>query len=394
MNNRHEDGIIGVAIIGAGAIADVHIQAYKHHAARCEVRAVCDLYDEKARQLIDAHGLCHATAYKDYREALARPDIDAVSICLPPSVHAEISIDALRAGKHVLCEKPMAGSLEECDAMLRAAGESGKLLSIVAQNRYKTPNQKVKRLLDEGALGRVLMATVNSLWWRGENYYDIWWRGTWEKESGGCVANHAVHHIDLLQWMLGMPERVLAVLANVGHHNSECEDVGMAVLQYPDKIAQLTASLVTHSEAQELLFQGERASVAVPWRAACSRALPNGFPETDEETLSAIEARYDALPALETEGHPAQIGNFLAAIAGGEPLLIDGAEGRKTIELITAIYESSCKAAFVELPILLDDPFYKKGGIAAQMPHFHEKQRSIENFAATKPITLGRDVGK
>ena len=115
--------------------------------------------------------------------------------------HAPIAIKALRAGKHVICEKPMAGSLEECDQMIKAADENGKLLSIVAQNRYKTPHMKTKQLLDAGAIGPVLFATINSFWWRGENYYDLWWRGTWEKEGGGVLVNQSVHQLDLLLWL-------------------------------------------------------------------------------------------------------------------------------------------------------------------------------------------------
>lgn len=388
-----KDQKLGIAILGAGAIADVHIQAYLAYPELCEVRAVCDTFPEKARELIETRHL-PAKAYADLQEVLELENIDAVSICLPPSMHAKAAVDALAAKKHVLCEKPMAGSLEECDEMIRAAKENGRLLGIVAQNRYKTPHQKVKRLLEEGAIGKVLFTTVNSLWWRGENYYDIWWRGTWEKESGGCVCNHAVHHIDLMQWMLGMPGSVTAVLSNVGHSNSECEDLATAVLRYPQSVVQLTASLVTHSEAQELIFQGEKASISVPWQVAASKPLANGFPEPDEETRKAIEEQYKALPELPVEGHPAQIGNFLRAALGQEELLVDGVQGRNTIELITAIYESSCNQKTVELPLRPDDVFYRKGGIAASMPHFHEKSKSIDNFAKTKPISLGRDVGR
>lgn len=384
---------IGIAILGAGAIAEVHIKAYQAYPELCEVRAVCDLFPQKAEELINRWGI-PAKAYKDYREALQREDIDAVSICLPPSAHPAVAMDALDAGKHVLTEKPMAGSLEECDAMIAAAEKSGKLLGAVAQNRYKTPHQKLKRLLEENAIGPIRFATVNSLWWRGENYYDIWWRGTWEKETGGCVTNHAVHHIDLLQWMLGMPRSVSAVISNVGHSNSECEDVAVAVLRYPETLVQLTASIVNHNEAQEILFHGEKASVGVPWQVTASKAQPNGFPEPDEETREKIQKRYDELPELKTEGHPAEIENFLRSIRGEETLLIDGRQGRNTIELIAAIYKSAYTGREVELPLSEDDVFYRKGGLASVMPHFHEKKKSIDNFAPSKPITLGRDVGK
>lgn len=278
--------------------------------------------------------------------------------------------------------------------MIKAAEDNNRILSVVAQNRYKTPNQKVKALLDEGAVGQVVSATVNSLWWRGENYYDIWWRGTWEGETGGCLANHAVHHIDLMQWMLGMPDTVNAFISNVAHSNSECEDLAAAILRYPDKVVQLNASLVNHSEEQALLFHGRRASISVPWQVTASKAQPNGFPEKDVDTEAEIKKRYDALPELPVEGHPAQIKNFLRAILGQEQLLIDGVQGRNTIELLAAIYKSAFTGHQVILPILPDDEFYKKGGIAAKMPHFHEKQKSIESFGDVKPITLGRDVGK
>lgn len=382
-----------VILVGAGAIAAVHADAYRMFPNECRIVAVCDPFAEKAEGLIRDKKL-DAKAYADYHKAFAECGAQAVSICVPPALHTQTAIDALDAGLHVLCEKPMANSLEECDAMIAAARRSGRLLSIVAQNRFKTPNQKVKTLLAQGAAGRPLFVTVNSLWWRGQNYYDLWWRGTWERESGGCVANHAVHHIDLLLWMMGMPRRVTAVLANVGHDNSQCEDVGTAVLEYPKALAQLTASLVTHDEEQEMIFQCERGRLSVPWKPAASKALPNGFPQPDADACAALQKAYDALPALALEGHPAQIHNFLSAVRGTQPLAVDGAQGRAAIELIGAIYKAACTHAPVELPFEPDDPFAKKGGIAANMPHFHEKVRSVDNFEKSPPITLGRNVGQ
>jgi predicted dehydrogenase len=358
------------------------------------VRAVCDLYLDKAQSLIERKELRHADAQGDIEEVLRRDDIDAVSICLPPDVHASTAVRALQAGKHVLVEKPMATSLQECDAMIEAARASGKILSPVAQNRFKTPNGRVKAMIDSGVAGRVLYAVVNSLWWRGGNYYDIWWRGTWEKECGGCFTSHAVHHIDLLLWMLGKPEKVTAVTANVGHENSECEDLGVAILEYPGMLAQVSASLVTHDEEQEMIFQTERGRLSVPWKTASARALPNGFPEEDPEGRDFLQNYYDGLPVLETEGHPAQIDAFLSAIAGSDvPSLVTGREGRDAIELIMAIYRSSVTRAPVTLPLLPDDPFYRRETMTAAMPRFHRKTRSVENFTSSD-INLGRDVGR
>ena len=389
-----ENKKIGIGIIGAGAVAPAHIAGYLAYPELCEIRAVCNSTVEKAEKLIAENGLDAASAVSDYRELLAMPEIEAVSICLPPSMHAQVTVDALRAGKHVLCEKPMAGSLEECDAMLRAAFESGKLLSIVAQNRYKTPYWKMKQLIDKGALGAPRFAKVDSLWWRGENYYDIWWRGTWEKENGGCFMSHAVHHIDLAQWLFGMPESVSAFVTNVGHHNSECEDFGVAVFSYEGMITEFTASLVTHSEGQEISVQGEKAGVSVPWGVWANTPLSNGFPEKNGAAIEEIQKMYDELPELEKEGHTAQIGNFLRAISGEETLLIDGLQGRNTIELITAVYKASCTHTPVTLPIKEEDVFYGKGGAAAAMPHFFEKTKSVAEVKLDRPISYGRDVGK
>lgn len=385
---------IGIAIIGAGAIAEVHIKAYLAFPELCEIRAVCDIFTDKADKLIETYGL-NARSYADYKDAVASGCIDAVSICLPPSVHAEVAIYNLNAGMHVLCEKPLAPSLEECDEMISAAAKNGKVLCSVAQNRFKTPNMKVKKMLEEGDIGKVLFSTINSLWWRGENYYDIWWRGTWEKESGGCVMSHAVHHIDLMLWMLGMPESLSANIANLCHFNSEVEDSAEVFFRYKDKsIAQLNVSLVHHNELQSLSFQGEKGVLEVPFNTWASKALPNGFPEQDEEQTESLRKRYSELPELEIEGHPALMGNFLNAVLKKENLLTDGNQGRNAIEIITAIYKSSCTGSPVTLPISKDDPFYAKGSFAKLMPHFYEKTKSVDNFKETKPITLGRDVGR
>ena len=158
-------------------------------------------------------------------------------------------------------------------------------------------------------------------------------------------------------------------------------------------MVQMTATILTHSEDQEMIFHGKKASIAVPWRVSACKAMPNGFPEPDNEVRDAVQKQYDELPELEVEGHPAQIGNFLRAIAGEEKLLVDGREARNTMELITAIYKSACFGRSVRLPLPVNDVFYRRGGIAAVMPHFHEKTRSVENVTGSKPITLGRDVG-
>ncbi|PKL06452.1 MAG: oxidoreductase [Spirochaetae bacterium HGW-Spirochaetae-9] len=382
----------GIGIIGSGAIASVHVESYERYAAECEVKAVCDTFKAKAEDLIAGKAL-NAAAYDDYKKLLSDPAVEAVSICLPPSTHASVTIDALKAGKHVLVEKPMASSLEECDLMIEAARASGKVLAVVSQNRYKTPVAKLKTMLDEGAIGKVVYASFDSLWWRGQVYYDLWWRGTWAQESGGSFMSHAVHYLDLMHMIFGMPATVSATITNINHDNSECEDLGFVVFNYGDKIVHFTSSLVSHGERQSITVEGEKGSIGVPWTVSACSPLPNGFPKENEEAKAALEHRYREIPDLPAEGHDAQIANFLRAIEGKEPPAVDGLEGRRTMELIVAIYKSSTMGGPVSLPIASTDAFYRKETMIASMPKFHEKKKSVDNFSESK-ITLGRDLGR
>lgn len=384
---------LGVAIIGTGAIADVHIDAYLKFEENCEIRILCDVFRDKAQKMKEMKRLNTTEVLEDWHDILEREDIDIISLCLPPSQHVEAAVAMLSAKKHVLVEKPMALSLADCDAIIDAAKENNVFVSVVSQNRYKIPTMKVKELIDKQVAGRVLTTAVNSLWWRGENYYDIWWRGKWANESGGCMMSHAVHHVDLLQWMVGMPEKVTAIIANHGHSNSECEDIAVAILQYPHMTAQLTASLLAHDEEQEMVFQTEKARLSIPWKLAASMPLENGFPVENTELIQDIQTKYDALPELKLEGHEAQIKNFLDAVKGEAPLLVDGNEGRKAIELVMAVYKSAYTQRTVTLPITPDDDFYHREKILELMPHFNEKTYSKDNYKENI-ITLGRNVGK
>ncbi|TVQ35476.1 MAG: gfo/Idh/MocA family oxidoreductase, partial [Spirochaetaceae bacterium] len=330
--------------------------------------------------------------YSDYREALARPDVDLVSVCLPPSLHAETAVAALQAGKHVLLEKPMAPSLAECDAILQAAAQAGKMVSVVSQNRFQTSMIRLKEVLDSGLAGRVVHGAVNSYWWRGQSYYDLWWRGTWESEGGGCTINHAVHHADLLLWMMGMPQRVFSFFANLNHGNSETEDFSTSLLSYAGgTVAQLTASLVHHGEEQEMIFQGEKARVSFPWKVKASLSRDNGFPENDPQTEAALQQLYESTASLTREGHPAQIENMLDSIDQQTEPLVDGAAGRRTVELITGIYKSACSGAVVDFPIDPQDPFYRGQTMLPLLPRFNRKRRSVSDFKSDS-ITLGRQA--
>jgi predicted dehydrogenase len=376
--------MINVAIIGTGNISAQHIDGYLAFPDRCKITHLVDIFPEKADKKNSDRNL-GAKVSASHKEILDAPDIDLVSVCTPPFCHAEITVDFLNAGKNVLVEKPMAASLEECDAMIAACEKSGKVFSVIAQNRFRDPISGLKKVLDSRLIGKVVHAQVESLWWRGHSYYDLWWRGTWEKEGGGCTLNHAVHHIDMLCWMLGLPKKVSAVISNASHDNAEVEDISAAILQYEGglcakgALAQITSSVIHHGEEQQLVFQGEKARVSAPWRVAANIAQVNGFPAPEQNTalIKQLEDYYASLPKLAHTLHEGQIDDVLSAIETGSKPMIGGEDGRRTIELIAAIYKAGTEQRTVELPMQKNDPFYTVKGIMEKVPRFYQKTASV-----------------
>lgn len=373
--------MIQVAIIGTGNISHAHIRAYLLFPQRCRIAALVDIIPGKAQKVKEQYHL-DCEVYERHEDILPRKDIDLADICTPPYVHASIAINCLHSGKNVVCEKPMAASLEECDAVLKARDESGKLLSIIAQNRFRAPIRDLKALLDSGIAGKVRCAEIDSFWFRGHSYYDLWWRGTWEKEGGGCTLNHAVHHIDMLGWMMGLPDRVTSVLANTGHDNAEVEDLSVSVMEYPGALATVTASVVHHAEEQRLVFQCEKAKLSAPYDCFASVPQPNGFPlrTPDADFEAQVKAFLASLPPLPYEMHEGQLENVLTALETGSEPAITGEDGRRTIEIITAIYKAGAEHAPATTPLSKDDPFYTVEGIRAHVPHFYEKKASVADF--------------
>lgn len=381
------------AIVGAGAIASVQAEDLLALNDLCEIVAVYDRHIEKAQALVKNLKL-QAQCFSDYEMMLSKVDIDCVTICLSPALHCEYTCKALRKHIHVICEKPMAMSLEQCDLMIDTAKDYDCKLAVICQNRYKIAHMRLKELVNRQALGKVNQVTVNSLWWRGNSYYDIFWRGTWESEGGGCLLSHGTHHLDLLLWLFGSPKSISAFMCNLDHKNSECEDYVTAILRYANgMIANLTVSIVNHGEEQEIVVQGQRAKLSVPFAISANYALENGFPAADEKTKEELTCLYNSLPVCDLEGHRAQLRHFIKAVNGEEVLETTGECGRDVIEVIMGIYKSAVEKREISLPINKDDAFYSHQSRARLMPHFHEKTVSIQSFK-TQKITLGRDVGK
>lgn len=381
--------MIRVAVVGTGNISRAHISAWLAFPDRCKIVAMVDIYPEKAEAKAREYGI-DCDIYDAHEKILDRTDIDLVDICTPPYVHAQIAINSLQNGKNVLVEKPMAASLEECDQMLAAAEKSGKRLSSIAQNRFRDPIARLKTVLDSGMVGPVKHVEVDSFWWRGHCYYDLWWRGLWSKEGGGCTLNHAVHQIDMLGWMMDLPQEVTAVMANVAHDNAEVEDLSVAIMKYPGALATVTSSVVHHGDAQKLVFQCDKARIGAPWDIYASVSKPNGFPERNEALETELTAFYENLPVIAHVGHEGQIEDVLTALETGRAPAITGYDGRRTIEMITAIYKAGSLHQTVTLPIAKDDPFYTVEGMMAKVPHFYEKTTAAVNLG-DENITVGSD---
>lgn len=385
--------MLKVGIIGTGGISSSHILGYLEFPDECEIVALADSSPEKASRKAAEFGLTDAAVYTDGAELIASGGVDLISIATPPSSHAPLTVAALDAGIHVIVEKPMAPSLDECDAMIAAQRRSGAVLSVIAQNRFRDDLSLLNDVVRSGLLGSISFLRVDSAWWRGLAYYDLWWRGTWDSEGGGCTLNHAIHHIDLLLWLMGRPEQVISMLANAQHDNAEVEDLSVAIFRYGRGLAQLTASTVHHGEHQEIVVQGERARVSQPWSVAAERSQPNGFPAEggDADVVAALNALAEAHVPLTYTGHTGQIRDVLDAIEAGRAPSITGEDGRNAVEVVTAIYKAGIERELVDLPLHPDDPYGRAGGLTARAPRFYEKRESVREQAGDIVVGTSSD---
>ena len=388
-----ENNMIHVAIIGAGNISGAHIDGYKAFPQRCKIVALVDINRDKAQMRMEKEHLA-VPIYDSLQSLFEEQEVQLISICTPPFTHKDLAVQALQAGVNVLLEKPMASSLQECDAILEAEKASTATLSVVAQNRFRSPVWNMKKVLDEGLIGKLLHTQINSYWWRGYPYYDLWWRGTWEKEGGGCTLNHAVHHIDMMLWLTGMPKELTAMMANLAHDNSEVEDISMALLRYDDtSLAQVTSSVIHHGEKQEIILQGSAARISAPLEIAANITSPNGFPNTNEQLVNTIKERFEELGELPHQGHEGQIEDMLDAIEQNRAPLVSAQDGRNAIELIMGIYKAATDQTHVSFPLGKEDPFYSEKDILKAAPRFYEKKNSVADQGDYE-ITLGSNYKK
>ena len=352
------------AVIGYGKVAHIHAEALGT-IPESDFVAVCGRDLDKAKAFAERYSV---SPFGSVEEMLAT-GVQAVVVATPHPAHTAVTTAALRAGAHAIVEKPLASSLEDCDAMIEAARAAGRTLAMISQRRLYAPAQRVRRAIDDGRLGRPILGTATLLGWRDEAYYrSDPWRGSWEGEGGGVLVNQAPHQIDLFQWFMGDVDELYGAWANLNHPYLEVEDTAIAVLRF--RSGALGNILVSNSQDPALfgrvwvhgsngatvgvqtdggaMFIAGMSSVAEPpindvWKVPGEEDRLEAWQKEDAELFRTIDAT--------KHYHRLQIRDFLQSILEGREPLVTGAEGRKTVEIFTAIYRSQRDRRPVRFPL-------------------------------------------
>jgi predicted dehydrogenase len=343
-----------MAIVGVGAnVFTMHAPALQRHSADIDVVGVADVNLSAAELRGEELG---CPAFGDHRALLDATAPDVAVVLAPHSFHAQITIDCLRAGAHVLTEKPIAVEVAEADRMIAAAGAAGRLLAVNLQHRTRAEIRTARRLIAEGRLGRIQRVEMVAMWTRTRAYYRLAsWRGTWLGEGGGVLMNQAPHNLDLVCHLAGLPRRVSAWNRTL-FHAIQTEDTSMAMLEWPDgAMGTLLVSTAMAGEPERLLIAGTRGVLQIgPGGLRLSEVTPDldDFLMTSPEPFGAPQLADKQVSLEAGEGEHADIyANLVAAVRNGVPLVADGEQGRLSLELANALIMSSQTDAAVELPL-------------------------------------------
>jgi UDP-N-acetyl-2-amino-2-deoxyglucuronate dehydrogenase len=352
------------AVIGYGKVAHTHAEALAT-IPEADLVAVCGRDAEKARAFA---GRYRVKAYTSVEEMVGA-GVEAVVVATPHPAHASVTVPALRAGAHAIVEKPLASSLEDCDAMIGAARGSGRTLAMISQRRLYAPVRRVREAIDAGKLGRPILGTATLLGWRDETYYrSDPWRGSWDGEGGGVLVNQAPHQIDILQWFMGDVDELYGAWANLNHPTIEVDDTSIAVMRFRSgALGNLVVSnsqnpgifgkvWVHGSNGATVGVQTDGGSMFISGMTSATEPPVNDVWKVpgEEESLARWQ-KEDADFFLGIDAtkhyHRLQIREFLQAILAGRPPMVSGEEGRKTVEIFTAIYRSQRDGRPVEFPL-------------------------------------------
>lgn len=338
---------IRIALVGCGRISGNHFEAIAKIDG-LQLAAVCDVLEARARTAGEKWGVPWFTSVETL---LTEASCDAVVIATPSGLHPAHGILAARAGKHVISEKPMAITLASADALVKACDDAGVQLFVVKQNRLNATVQLVKRALDKGRFGRLFLANTTVHWSRPQEYYDqAPWRGTWEFD-GGAFMNQASHYVDLMQWLVGPVESVMAKTATLGRR-IEAEDTGAAVLKFRNgALGVIEVTMLTYPKNLEGSFTliGEKGTVKIGGTAV-NKIEHWSFADQDADDAEVERVNTDP-PSVYGFGHEPYYRNVLKVLRGEAVPDTDGRGGRKSLELILGIYESAKTGREVPLPL-------------------------------------------
>jgi predicted dehydrogenase len=338
-------------IVGAGLIADFHARAIAD-IPNAKLVACCDSVAEKAKKLADKHG---CKAFNSFEQMLSNGDVDIVTIATPSGSHAEPAIAAAKAGKHVICEKPLEVTLKRVDAMINAHKKAGTILGGVFQNRFTDALIALREAINSGRFGAITYAGVYVPWWRTDEYYKDSWHGTWKLDGGGALMNQSIHVVDMLCDLMPPVESVQSFTATLGHPQIETEDTAVAVLRFTNKalgiIYGTTASYP--GQLKRLEITGTRGTVVYLEDSFTVWQFADEKPQ--DEQIRKKFGKVKGLggvtdpAAISYELHTRNFKAFIDALESGKGFSLSGTEARKSVELILAIYKAAKEQRVIRL---------------------------------------------
>jgi predicted dehydrogenase len=305
-------------------------------------------------------------SYGRLKDLLADPEIDIVTIGTPSGAHLEPAVAAARAGKHIIVEKPLEVTLKRCDRIIRECEKAGVVLSTIFPSRFHESSQLLKRAVDAGRFGRLTVGDAYVKWYRTQEYYDSGaWRGTWKLDGGGALMNQAIHSVDLLYWLMGPVKRINAHTATLAHQRIEVEDVAVASLEFENRaLGVIEASTAIYpGMLKRIEIHGSEGTAVLREEdlTVWDFARPNRADAALKKRMAAKTKTGGGASdpaAIGHHGHTAQFKDVIKAIKSGSTPLVDGHEGRRSVEIILAIYKSAETGKAVDLP-LKGDPVLK-----------------------------------
>lgn len=344
-----------VAVIGAG-ITSRHLKGFAALPELFEVPVLCSLDADRGQTLVTEYGIAEFTT--DFDAVLERADLDIVDIATPPNLHFDMCKRAIEAGKHAICEKPLFGSLADVDVMARILEETDRRLMPIFQYRYGAGLQKLKHLVEKGLAGKPFLTTIETHWWRGDDYYAVPWRGKWAAELGGGLLGHAIHAHDMLNYVHGPCAEVFALTSTLVNPIETEDTAALSVRMQNGSLANLSMTLGSRKEISRLRFCFENfvaESILEPY--SMSRD-PWSFVAADEDAQRLFDAELAKVP-LEKDGYARQFELFHAALMSGGELPVTLQDARNSLELVTAAYDSARRGQSVATPIQEDHSLYR-----------------------------------